>query len=351
MKPLTHIHSRTAVLPLENIDTDRIIPARFLTTTERRGLGKSLFNDWRYRADGSADPDFALNTAEAKGCEILVAGRNFGCGSSREHAPWALLDFGIHAVLSSEIADIFRGNSLKNGLLAVVLGEDEHRCLLDNPGIELDDRYRASNSSRCPTAARLTFALEPFARTLPARRASISSASCCSTRRRSRSSSRKPLRSLSTVIPAQAGGSSFLFQDQELDSRLRGNDERSKETGMKAKITVLPGDGDRPRSHRCAVAVLRAIATRYGHEFEFDEQLIGGIAIDAHGDPLPPATLAACKTADAVLLGAVGGPKWSDPNAKVRPEQGLLGAARCARRLRESASGARASRSWRRCRR
>ena len=94
---------------------------------------------------------------------------------------------------------------------------------------------------------------------------------------------------------------------------------------MKAKIIVLPGDGIGPEVTACAVEVLRAIATRRGHEFEFDEQLIGGIAIDTHGDPLPPATLAACKSADAVLLGAVGGPKWSDPNAKVRPEQGLLG--------------------------
>jgi 3-isopropylmalate dehydrogenase len=94
---------------------------------------------------------------------------------------------------------------------------------------------------------------------------------------------------------------------------------------MKAKIIVLPGDGIGPEVTACAVEVLRAIATRHGHEFEFDEQLIGGIAIDTHGDPLPAATLAACKSADAVLLGAVGGPKWSDPNAKVRPEQGLLG--------------------------
>src|SRR3954466_4508756 len=102
MKPLTHIHSRTVVLPHENIDTDRIIPARFLTTTQREGLGKALFNDWRYRADGAPDPEFALNQPAAKGCEILVAGRNFGCGSSREHAPWALTDFGFRAVLSSE---------------------------------------------------------------------------------------------------------------------------------------------------------------------------------------------------------------------------------------------------------
>ncbi|MEO8977044.1 MAG: 3-isopropylmalate dehydratase small subunit, partial [Casimicrobiaceae bacterium] len=89
MKPFTHIRSRTVVLAHENIDTDRIIPARFLTTTQRSGLGKNLFNDWRYCADGSLEAGFALNKPQAQGCEILVAGRNFGCGSSREHAPWA----------------------------------------------------------------------------------------------------------------------------------------------------------------------------------------------------------------------------------------------------------------------
>ncbi|MGH8122783.1 MAG: 3-isopropylmalate dehydratase small subunit [Rudaea sp.] len=163
MKPLTHIKSRTVVLPFENIDTDRIIPARFLTTTERSGLGKSLFNDWRYRPNGSPDPDFALNKAEAKGCEILVAGRNFGCGSSREHAPWALTDFGIHAVFSSEIADIFRGNALKNGLLAVVLETSEHQYLLDHPGIELSIDI-AQQTIELPDGKRFTFALEAFAK-------------------------------------------------------------------------------------------------------------------------------------------------------------------------------------------
>lgn len=163
MKPLTHIRSRTVVLPFENIDTDRIIPARFLTTTQRSGLGKSLFNDWRYGADGTPDPDFVLNRPEAAGCEILVAGRNFGCGSSREHAPWALTDFGIHAVLSSEIADIFRGNSLKNGLLAVVLGVEDHRYLLEHPGIELDIDIAAQTIS-LPDGRKLEFALEAFAK-------------------------------------------------------------------------------------------------------------------------------------------------------------------------------------------
>jgi 3-isopropylmalate/(R)-2-methylmalate dehydratase small subunit len=163
MKPVTRIHSRTAVLVDENIDTDRIIPARFLTTTERSGLGKYAFQDWRYRQDGSDNPDFPLNKPEARGCSILVAGRNFGCGSSREHAPWALLDYGIQAVLCSEIADIFRGNALKNGLLAIVLDEAEHRWLLSNPGTELSIDIR-EQAIELPDGGRIHFQLEPFAR-------------------------------------------------------------------------------------------------------------------------------------------------------------------------------------------
>ena len=163
MKPVTRIHSRTAVVLDENIDTDRIIPARFLTTTERAGLGKFCFNDWRYKQDGSDNPDFPLNKPEAKGCSILVAGRNFGCGSSREHAPWALLDYGIQAVLCSEIADIFRGNALKNGLLAIVLDEAEHRWLLKNPGIELSIDVR-EQAIELPDGGRIRFQLEAFAR-------------------------------------------------------------------------------------------------------------------------------------------------------------------------------------------
>ena len=114
MNPLTQITARPTVLDIANIDTDQIIPARFLTTTTRIGLGKHAFNDWRYRADGSPDPDFVLNQGEA-GDRVLLAGDNFGCGSSREHAPWALLDAGIRAVVSTRIADIFRNNALKNG--------------------------------------------------------------------------------------------------------------------------------------------------------------------------------------------------------------------------------------------
>jgi 3-isopropylmalate/(R)-2-methylmalate dehydratase small subunit len=126
--------SRTVVLPIDNIDTDQIIPARFLKTTSKAGLGDQLFNDWRYLASGAPNPDFLLNRPEAKGAHILVAGDNFGCGSSREHAPWALTQFGFKAVISTSFADIFRGNSLKNGLLPIVVPADVHAVLLGSPG-------------------------------------------------------------------------------------------------------------------------------------------------------------------------------------------------------------------------
>ena len=163
MKALNMIRSRTACLPFENIDTDRIIPARFLTTTERDGLGRHAFNDWRYLEGGTDNPDFPLNKAEAQGCRILVAGRNFGCGSSREHAPWALLDYGIEAVISSEIADIFCSNSLKNGLLTIVIEEAEHRALLASPGIELVMDIAEGSISK-PDGSKVPFTLDRFAR-------------------------------------------------------------------------------------------------------------------------------------------------------------------------------------------
>jgi 3-isopropylmalate/(R)-2-methylmalate dehydratase small subunit len=163
MRPIKRIRSRTVVIASSNIDTDQIIPARFLTTTTKEGLGKQLFADWRYANDGSANPDFVLNKAQASGAEVLVAGRNFGCGSSREHAPWALLDFGFRAVISTEIADIFRGNSLKNGLLPVVVDESTSRWLFDHPGAEVDIDLESARLT-LPTGAQVPFPIEAFAR-------------------------------------------------------------------------------------------------------------------------------------------------------------------------------------------
>jgi 3-isopropylmalate/(R)-2-methylmalate dehydratase small subunit len=163
MDPITRIRSRTAVMPSSNIDTDQIIPARFLTTTTREGLGAALFADWRFGADGTPRADFVLNRPESRGCAILVAGRNIGCGSSREHAPWALLDYGFRAVVSTEIADIFRSNSLKNGLLPVVVDEATHAWLIGNPGAEVEiDLPEAT--LRLPDGRAVPFPIEAFAR-------------------------------------------------------------------------------------------------------------------------------------------------------------------------------------------
>jgi 3-isopropylmalate/(R)-2-methylmalate dehydratase small subunit len=163
MDPITVIRSRTVVMPSSNIDTDQIIPARFLTTTTREGLGASLFADWRYHADGQPRHDFVLNHPHARGCQILVAGRNIGCGSSREHAPWALLDHGFRAVVSTEIADIFRSNSLKNGLLPVIVDEATHAWLIANPAAEIEIDLVAS-VLRLPDGRQVAFPIEAFAR-------------------------------------------------------------------------------------------------------------------------------------------------------------------------------------------
>ena len=163
MEPITVIRSLTVVMPSSNIDTDQIIPARFLTTTTREGLGAALFADLRRDADGRPKPDFVLNRPESAGCQVLVAGRNIGCGSSREHAPWALLDYGFRAVVSTEIADIFRNNSLKNGLLPVVVDEVTHAWLISNPGVEVEVDL-PSSTLRLPDGRTVGFPVEPFAK-------------------------------------------------------------------------------------------------------------------------------------------------------------------------------------------
>jgi len=163
MKPVQTLRSRTVVLPSSNIDTDQIIPARFLTTTTREGLGRSLFADWRYDAQGTPKPDFVLNRPETQGCTILVAGNNFGCGSSREHAPWALTDFGFQAVISTEIADIFRNNSLKNGLVPIVVDQATSDWLLANPGAEVTVDV-ATTTLTLPNGNSVKFPLENFSR-------------------------------------------------------------------------------------------------------------------------------------------------------------------------------------------
>jgi 3-isopropylmalate/(R)-2-methylmalate dehydratase small subunit len=163
MEPIRQLRSTTVVMAATNVDTDQIIPARFLTVTTKLGLGKSLFADWRYGADGAPNPAFVLNEPAAAGSRILVAGNNFGCGSSREHAPWALLDYGFRAVVSTAIADIFAGNSLKNGLLPIVVDASTHAWLLANPAADVLIDLEAQRLT-LPNGVATSFPIEAFAR-------------------------------------------------------------------------------------------------------------------------------------------------------------------------------------------
>jgi len=163
MQAFTRYEATLAVLPNENVDTDQIIPARFLTTTQRAGLGAHCFADWRYDASGAERGDFALHAPEARGAGILLAGRNFGCGSSREHAPWALLDHGIRVVIATRIADIFRSNALKNGLLPIEVDAAQWQQLAGCAGrsvaVDLE-----SERITAPGGISIPFEIERFAR-------------------------------------------------------------------------------------------------------------------------------------------------------------------------------------------
>lgn len=168
MAQFTKITSPVIPLPVNNVDTDQIIPARFLKVTDKVGLGKNLFSDWRYQPDGSPVADFVLNRPEHQGSQILLAGDNFGCGSSREHAPWALTGWGIRAVISTSFADIFRNNSLKNGLLPVVVSPETHAMLFDLAEempraawtVDLENQVL-----ELPAGQSIPFEVDPFSRT------------------------------------------------------------------------------------------------------------------------------------------------------------------------------------------
>ncbi len=168
MAKFTAVTSSVIPMPVNNIDTDQIIPARFLKATDKAGLGQSLFCDWRYLPDGSPNPDFILNQPEHQGAQILLAGDNFGCGSSREHAPWALTGWGIRAVISTSFADIFRNNSLKNGLLPISVTPELHAQLFEivqeiphgQWTINLEEQ-----AVHLPTGDTFKFEVDPFSRT------------------------------------------------------------------------------------------------------------------------------------------------------------------------------------------
>lgn len=163
MEKFTPFESRMVAMPLDNIDTDQIIPARFLKTISKVGLGDQLFCDWRYDAEGKPKPEFILNKPESKACKILLAGDNFGCGSSREHAPWALTQYGFRAVISTSFADIFKNNSLKNSLLPIVVPADVHAELFKGPSaaVKVD---LASQTLTLASGRKVEFPVDGFAK-------------------------------------------------------------------------------------------------------------------------------------------------------------------------------------------
>jgi 3-isopropylmalate/(R)-2-methylmalate dehydratase small subunit len=167
MATFTKLTSRVVPLLVDNIDTDQIIPARFLKVTDKNGLGEQLFCDWRYNSDGSPKSDFVLNQPQHRGAHVLLAGNNFGCGSSREHAPWALTAFGFRAVISTTIADIFRSNSMKNGLLPIILTKEEHRQLKEeiqkSPNAEVIINLEKQQIV-FPSGKNATFPIDPFSK-------------------------------------------------------------------------------------------------------------------------------------------------------------------------------------------
>jgi 3-isopropylmalate/(R)-2-methylmalate dehydratase small subunit len=168
MAQFTSLTSRVVALPSNDIDTDQIIPARFLKATDKLDMGSHLFADWRYQPDGTPNPDFVLNKPESQGAQILLAGDNFGCGSSREHAPWALTGFGFRAVISTSFADIFRNNALKNGLLPILVDAETHQTLFDLleevPNAELVVDL-AAQSVTLPTGQSVPFPIDGFSKT------------------------------------------------------------------------------------------------------------------------------------------------------------------------------------------
>jgi 3-isopropylmalate/(R)-2-methylmalate dehydratase small subunit len=164
MKPFTRLESRLVPLPVDNIDTDQIIPARFLKTISKVGLGDQLFNDWRYDSEGRPNPDFILNQPRGQGAEILLAGDNFGCGSSREHAPWALTQFGFRAVVSTSFADIFRQNATKNSLVPVIVPADVHAELFALPEDAKVTIDLASQTLTLPHGRAVEFPIDAFSK-------------------------------------------------------------------------------------------------------------------------------------------------------------------------------------------
>lgn len=282
MNPFTKYTGSIIPIMYNNIDTDQLIPKQYLKSIEKSGFGKYLFDEWRYNSNRSDNMNFNLNKPEYKKGSILVTGENFGCGSSREHAAWALEDYGIHVIIAGSYSDIFYMNWLNNGHLPIILSKEEREELANLSGDE-EITIDLENNKIITKTKEYSFNLEESWR-------------------------EKLLKGLDSI------GVTLEYEDKIIDFE--------KEKGY--SIAVLKGDGIGPEIVDEAIKVLKAIGKKFGHLFTFERGYLGGESIDRYGVPLSSETIEICKNSDAVLLGAVGGPKWDKIEPKLRPEMGLL---------------------------
>ena len=316
MQPFTILTGIAAPLPMINVDTDMIIPKQFLKTIKRSGLGKSLFFEMRYDDAGNEIADFVLNRPAFRNAEILIAGENFGCGSSREHAPWALLDFGIRCVIAPSFADIFYNNCFKNGILPIVLPREQvgRADGAGRAGRQCDLHRRSGGQViAVPDGGAIPFEIDPFRKAcllgglddIGLTLQKVDHIAAFEARQLARASpgSRSEPPPSRNIDPKHQKENRHVGKEAAADPRRRRHRPGGDERGL--------------AGHRVA-------GRKRGLGFELRAGLVGGAAIDAHGVPLTDETMAEALAADAVLLGAVGGPKWDPLPFEKKPERGLL---------------------------
>ena len=284
MQKFNSLKSIPAYLPIVNIDTDMIIPKQFLKTIKRTGLGKNLFFEMRYDDNGSEIKNFILNQQPYNKSKILIAGKNFGCGSSREHAPWALLDFGITCVISSSFADIFYNNCFKNGILSIILKEEKIKELSEyfkrQEEIEIDlkeEKIVFGNNE-------IKFEIDTFKK------------KCL-------------LEGLDDIALSLEKSEKISSFETELKIKNHGYLVIKVK---KRKILLLPGDGIGPEVVGEVKKIIQWFNSNKSLDFEIDQDLAGGASYDKHGTPITDEVFYKALESEVIILGAVGGPKWDN---------------------------------------
>jgi 3-isopropylmalate dehydrogenase len=296
MQKFNTLKSIPAYLPIVNIDTDMIIPKQFLKTIKRTGLGKNLFFEMRYDDQGKEISDFVLNQNPYNGSKILIAGKNFGCGSSREHAPWALLDFGITCVISSSYADIFYSNCFKNGILPIILEEEkikelsEYANRKEEISVDLNDEKIVYGNNE------IKFDVDPFKK------------KCL-------------LEGLDDIALSLKKSDKIENFETNLKDKNHGF---LMIKVKKRKILLLPGDGIGPEVIGEVKKIINWFNDNKSLDFEIDEDLAGGCSYDKHGTPITDEVFYKALESEVVMLGAVGGPKWDNLEFSKKPERALL---------------------------